>query len=81
MPWIAVTQSIMRLCTVSGREKNAIKPIMVYLNTRNSLQDSTNFFIKDTFFFIAILDGIFFALTVFPTKQCAEIFLLFHSFN
>jgi hypothetical protein len=37
---IAMTQSIMRLCTVSCREKNAIIPIIVYLN--NVFQDSTN---------------------------------------
>jgi hypothetical protein len=36
---IAMTQSIMRLCTVRCREKNAIIPI-VYLN--NPFQDSTN---------------------------------------
>jgi hypothetical protein len=36
----AMTQSIMRSCTVNCREKNSITPIIVYLN--NPFQDSTN---------------------------------------
>jgi hypothetical protein len=35
-----MTQSIMRLCTVSCSEKNAMIPTTVYLN--NPFQDSTN---------------------------------------
>jgi hypothetical protein len=60
-----MTQSIMRLCTVSCRRKNAIIPIIVYLKTHFRIPQMHDEFLNQrhgTFFFIAILDGIFLLL-------------------